>query len=160
MELWKKFARYGRVGEVYIPSKLDKRGKRFGFVKFKEVKNLEVLSKQLYEIWCGAFKLRVNVARFNRFDAQSKLPLERHKDGHHKSEANVIEGNTFKTTLVGKQGIVEMEKCKEGSAVAPVSILPSPDVLLNLEISSVGFLVKGKVGLQVQGRLYEEGYKS
>ncbi|MCI59636.1 RNA recognition motif, partial [Trifolium medium] len=62
MDLWKKFARFGRVGEVYIPSKLDKRGNKFGFVKFKEVKNIVELCVQLQEIWCGNFKLRVNVA--------------------------------------------------------------------------------------------------
>ncbi|KAK2412588.1 SC35 splicing factor [Trifolium repens] len=37
MELWSKFARFARVGEVYIPNKVDKQGRRFGFVKFKEV---------------------------------------------------------------------------------------------------------------------------
>jgi RNA recognition motif-containing protein len=36
-ELCDIFLKFGRVGEVYIPKKLDKRGRRFGFVKFKEV---------------------------------------------------------------------------------------------------------------------------
>ncbi|MCI42544.1 endonuclease/exonuclease/phosphatase family protein, partial [Trifolium medium] len=33
-DLWKLFLKFGKVGEVYIPKKLDKRGRRFGFVKF------------------------------------------------------------------------------------------------------------------------------
>jgi len=37
LELWKLFARFGRVSEVYIPKKVYKWGKRFDFVKFKEV---------------------------------------------------------------------------------------------------------------------------
>ncbi|MCI22421.1 RNA-binding protein 25-like, partial [Trifolium medium] len=41
-ELWSKFARHGRVGEVYVPKKLDKQGRRFGFVKFKEDNREEV----------------------------------------------------------------------------------------------------------------------
>ncbi|MCI42072.1 RNA recognition motif, partial [Trifolium medium] len=41
-DLWKLFVKYGRVGEVYIPKKLDIRGRRFGFVKFKEVKEVEM----------------------------------------------------------------------------------------------------------------------
>jgi RNA recognition motif-containing protein len=36
-DLWSLFLKFGRVREVYIPKKLDKMGKRFGFVKFKEV---------------------------------------------------------------------------------------------------------------------------
>jgi RNA recognition motif-containing protein len=34
-DLWKVFLKFGRVGEVYLPKKLDKRGRWFGFVKFK-----------------------------------------------------------------------------------------------------------------------------
>jgi hypothetical protein len=65
-ELWTLFAKFGRIGEVYIPSKLDKRGNRFGFVKFKEVKNVEALSERLEDVWLGSYKLRVNLSRFGR----------------------------------------------------------------------------------------------
>jgi RNA recognition motif-containing protein len=50
MELWKVFARYGRVGEVYLPMKLDKLGRKFGFVKYKEVKEVEELSRKLDDV--------------------------------------------------------------------------------------------------------------
>jgi hypothetical protein len=44
--LWSKFARFGRVGEVYVLKKLDKQGQRFGFVKFREVRDEgELLSR-------------------------------------------------------------------------------------------------------------------
>jgi hypothetical protein len=42
---------------VYLPKKLDKRGKRFGFVKFKEVEEVEVLSEKLRDVWMGSYKL-------------------------------------------------------------------------------------------------------
>ncbi|MCI13704.1 RNA-binding protein 25-like, partial [Trifolium medium] len=64
MELWTLFAKHGRVGEVYIPQKRDKRGNRFGFVKFKEVKNLEALSGRLEDVWLGSYKIRVNLSGF------------------------------------------------------------------------------------------------
>ncbi|MCI61669.1 RNA recognition motif, partial [Trifolium medium] len=66
-------AKFGRVGEVYIPRKLDKRGNRFGFVKFKDVKNLEELSNQLSDVWCGSFKIRINIAKFNRIASPPKV---------------------------------------------------------------------------------------
>jgi hypothetical protein len=42
------FARFGRVGEVYIPNKVDKQGKRFGFVKFREVRDEVELLRMLW----------------------------------------------------------------------------------------------------------------
>jgi len=38
-DLWKLFARFGRVGEVFVFRKLDKWGRQSGFVKFKEVRD-------------------------------------------------------------------------------------------------------------------------
>ncbi|KAK2355652.1 SC35 splicing factor [Trifolium repens] len=67
-DLWKIFQGFGRVGEVFIPKKVDKRGRRFGFVKFKEVSDVEDLSDRLRNVWCGSFKLWVNLSRFSRSD--------------------------------------------------------------------------------------------
>ncbi|MCI01200.1 RNA-binding protein 25-like, partial [Trifolium medium] len=36
-EIWVTFAKFGRVGDVYIPKKVDKWGRRFGFVKYREL---------------------------------------------------------------------------------------------------------------------------
>ncbi|KAK2449425.1 SC35 splicing factor [Trifolium repens] len=47
-DLWKTFREFGRVGEVYIPKKLDRRGRRFTFVKFKEVEDVEALSERCW----------------------------------------------------------------------------------------------------------------
>ncbi|KAK2375109.1 zinc finger CCCH domain-containing protein [Trifolium repens] len=67
-DLWKIFAHYGSVGDVYIPNKVDKRGKKFAFVKFKGVKEVEELARRLEDVWSGTFKLWVNLARFDRND--------------------------------------------------------------------------------------------
>jgi hypothetical protein len=66
LELWKKFARFARVGEVYIPNKVDKQGQRFGFVKFREVGDAVELLRRISNIWIGSFKLRVNLSKFDR----------------------------------------------------------------------------------------------
>lgn len=42
-ELWFCFLKWGKVRDIYVPPRRDKRGKRFGFVKFEEVKNTKVL---------------------------------------------------------------------------------------------------------------------
>jgi hypothetical protein len=77
MELWSMFAKHGRVGEVYIPTKRDKWGNRFGFVKFKEVKCVEALSNRLEDLWVGTFKIRINLSRFGR--TSTKIPTEQRK---------------------------------------------------------------------------------
>lgn len=52
--------------DVYIARKLDKFGKRFGFVRFSDVDNPKWLEAQLGKIWIGDFNLRVNISMFNR----------------------------------------------------------------------------------------------
>lgn len=65
-DLRKLFARFGRVGEVFVPSKRDKWGRRFGFVKYKEVFYEAELEERLHEVWWGNTKTKVNRARFGR----------------------------------------------------------------------------------------------
>jgi hypothetical protein len=65
-DFWRLFERLGCIGEVYIPKKLDKQGKRFGFAKFREVINVKELLARMEEIWVGSFKLRVNISRFSK----------------------------------------------------------------------------------------------
>ncbi|KAK2442416.1 hypothetical protein QL285_013611 [Trifolium repens] len=65
VDLWPKFARFGRVGEVFIPAKVDKQGKRFGFVKFREVRDATELLRCISNIWIDSFKLRINLSKFH-----------------------------------------------------------------------------------------------
>ncbi|WJX76190.1 hypothetical protein P8452_59633 [Trifolium repens] len=69
-DLWKLFLKFGRVREVYIPKKLDKRGRRFGFVKYMEVAEMETLEESLREVWIGSFKLQINRSRFGRNESK------------------------------------------------------------------------------------------
>jgi RNA recognition motif-containing protein len=54
------------VGDVYIPKKVDKQGCRFGFVKFRGVKDALELLRSISNIWIGSFKLRVNRSKFRK----------------------------------------------------------------------------------------------
>ncbi|GJR54686.1 nucleotide-binding alpha-beta plait domain-containing protein [Tanacetum coccineum] len=60
------FAEFGEVADVYVARKLSKVGLRFGFARFFRVGNPQVLEKRLNKIWNGSFKLRANVAKFER----------------------------------------------------------------------------------------------
>nr|GEZ02175.1 nucleotide-binding alpha-beta plait domain-containing protein [Tanacetum cinerariifolium] len=57
---------YGHVVDSFIPVKKTNGGKRFGFVHFINVFNVDHLVNNLCTIWVGRFKLHANVARFQR----------------------------------------------------------------------------------------------
>jgi RNA recognition motif-containing protein len=73
-DLRKMFAEFGVVGDVFIPKKVYKWGKRFAFVKFLKVKVVEELAEALLNVWCGSFKLRVNKSWFGRDEEKRKKP--------------------------------------------------------------------------------------
>jgi RNA recognition motif-containing protein len=105
-DLWPKFAHYGRVGEVYIPEKRDKQGRRFGFVKYREVRDAKEHLQLLSNIWMGTYKLRVNLARFLKgAQAQQGKEQEAGKgievfNTSRRGEERVDGGRSFKEALV------------------------------------------------------------
>ncbi|GKV38927.1 hypothetical protein SLEP1_g46780 [Rubroshorea leprosula] len=60
--LWNSFQMYGKVVDVYLPRKRDKRGKRYGFVRLTGVKDEIQMEMRLNEIWIGSYKMRVKIA--------------------------------------------------------------------------------------------------
>nr|GFB97027.1 nucleotide-binding alpha-beta plait domain-containing protein [Tanacetum cinerariifolium] len=57
---------YGNVIDAFIPDRRSKIGKRFGFIRFIKVVDVDRLINNLCTIWIGKFKLHTNVVRFNR----------------------------------------------------------------------------------------------
>ncbi|GJV32298.1 RNA-directed DNA polymerase, eukaryota, nucleotide-binding alpha-beta plait domain protein [Tanacetum coccineum] len=65
-QLWDICTQYGKVIDAFIPARLSKEGKRFAFVRYVKVDDLDLLVDNLNTIWVGRFKLRFNLARFQR----------------------------------------------------------------------------------------------
>jgi hypothetical protein len=105
VELWKVFARHGRVGEVYIPKKKDKWGRCFGFVKFLEVKNVAELSSRLEDVWVYTFHLRINLSYFGRDKKQVVQKPQKSIGGAKVSEAKVRQGKSFSNAVMGEKGV-------------------------------------------------------
>ncbi|GKD16120.1 RNA-directed DNA polymerase, eukaryota, nucleotide-binding alpha-beta plait domain protein, partial [Tanacetum coccineum] len=70
-ELWKLCQSYGTVVDVFIPNRRSKAGKRFAFVRFIKVFNVERLVGNLCTLWIGRMHLQANLARFERPSVQS-----------------------------------------------------------------------------------------
>ncbi|GKA71585.1 ALP1-like protein isoform X1 [Tanacetum coccineum] len=94
-DIWKVCNGYGTVVDVFIPNKRSKAGKRFAFVRFINVLNLDRLIENLKTIWIGRFHLSANLARF-----------ESPKASTFQKEKPVPSGNVmgFKQSIVQNQG--------------------------------------------------------
>ncbi|GJX59096.1 RNA-directed DNA polymerase, eukaryota [Tanacetum coccineum] len=73
-ELWKACSVYGTVVDVFIPSKKSKVGKRFAFVRFIKVFNIDRLVENLCTIWIGRYHLYANKVRFERPNKSHPFP--------------------------------------------------------------------------------------
>lgn len=65
-DLWNACKEYGQVVDSFIPNRRSKIGKRFGFVRFVKVFDVERLVGNLCTVWIGNFRLHANLARFIR----------------------------------------------------------------------------------------------
>nr|GEV63734.1 hypothetical protein [Tanacetum cinerariifolium] len=65
-DFWRVCGTYGTVVDVFIPVKRSKAGKRFAFVRFIKVINLDRLVKNLCTLWIGNYHLYANQVRFER----------------------------------------------------------------------------------------------
>ncbi|GKC09006.1 RNA-directed DNA polymerase, eukaryota, partial [Tanacetum coccineum] len=80
-DLWKVCNAYGKVIDVYIPLKKSKAGKKFAFVRFIKVDNLDRLIGNLCTIWIGRFHLHANPVRFQRESRVSTAQQSKGKEG-------------------------------------------------------------------------------
>nr|GFB38959.1 DIE2/ALG10 family [Tanacetum cinerariifolium] len=62
-DLWNICKQYGQVVDAFIPDKKSKAGKRYGFIRFIRVYDVDRLVSNLCTLWMGSHHLHVNVAR-------------------------------------------------------------------------------------------------
>jgi RNA recognition motif-containing protein len=157
-DLWKVFGRFGRLGDVYIPNKVDKWGKRFAFVKFREEKNVEELCDSLEDVWFGSFKLRVNKSRFGRKEVVKKQDGEKLKRPESRVDGTSSVGRSFKEALANPtNGSLELVAGKEETNDV-LSVEVDANIVKELEKSFVGRLaVNVEVG-RIRTVLFMEGF--
>jgi hypothetical protein len=63
-ELRKEFQRYGTITELFVSKRLNKSGKRFGFLSLSDPE--ADITEKLNKIWFSSYKLRVNIAKYQR----------------------------------------------------------------------------------------------
>nr|GFA17458.1 RNA-directed DNA polymerase, eukaryota, nucleotide-binding alpha-beta plait domain protein [Tanacetum cinerariifolium] len=103
---------YSKVADAYIPLKTSKAGKKFAFVRFLNVENLERLIKNICTIWMGRFRLHANPVRFQReFRAPNTQPTKGIMGAVKNSFAYVLKSNTYYAPYVSSPAIVMDDSC-------------------------------------------------
>nr|GEZ16589.1 nucleotide-binding alpha-beta plait domain-containing protein [Tanacetum cinerariifolium] len=126
---------YGHVVDVFIPDRRTKAGKRFGFVRFIKVLDIDRVINNLCMVWVGHNKIHANVARFQR------EPL--HKQSNNVNNKGM---NNFNHGAMGMtNSYVHVVK---GNQVQNVGMEECPNMLLDetcLNYEDFLFCLQGKV---------------
>nr|GEU61038.1 zinc finger, CCHC-type [Tanacetum cinerariifolium] len=130
-DLWELCKGYGIVVDVYIPNRLSKAGKRFAFVRFIKVDNVERLLGNLCTLWIGRMHLHANVVRFER----SSVNVPRTHNSSRPNVATATNGVSFASILKGNNGTLN------NISLAPAMVLDD-DCVVN---HNLDFVVMGEV---------------
>ncbi|KAL4565680.1 hypothetical protein LXL04_029783 [Taraxacum kok-saghyz] len=105
-DIWRVCSRMGHVVDVYISPNLSKMGKRFGFVRFVEVRDEQGILDQLNETWFGFYKLFASTPRFLKGQPVQKNSMQVRRTVHAPTVKSTVErrtdlGNSYANVLRG-----------------------------------------------------------
>lgn len=121
--MWIHFERFGRVIDVFIPTKKTRAGKCFGFVRYKGVTDPDKLVREVRGVAVGPELITFNVAKFGRIEKKVTVKSQQRggnqeyhiSPGWKTNEPPKRIGNaTFAEVLMGKkERVVEVEGVKD-----------------------------------------------
>ncbi|PWA79896.1 hypothetical protein CTI12_AA201920 [Artemisia annua] len=137
-DLFYSCKQYGHIVDSFIPSKRLKDGKRFGFVRFINVFNVDRLVDNLCTIWLNRCKLHANIARFNRNqmnrDNHKVFNQKKHEGRKFTYDDTSKEAGNFDSSKSYVNVLKGMKEIKE-TVSTPVIVLDE-DCLNNKELSN------------------------
>ncbi|GJW50462.1 RNA-directed DNA polymerase, eukaryota [Tanacetum coccineum] len=90
-ELWEVGAKHGAVVDVFVANRMSKAGKRFAFIRFIRVKDVDRLVSLLRGEWIGSFHLFASKPRFAR-DITNKGIGKGHEKGINFNQGGRVHG--------------------------------------------------------------------
>ncbi|GJR16052.1 RNA-directed DNA polymerase, eukaryota [Tanacetum coccineum] len=131
-DLWDTCNQWGVVIDVYIAAKRSKSGHRFGFVRFKNVNDINQLVSNLRVTWMGGFHLFADVAKYgrtnNRLEERSgdSKPNEGMNTQPVRDNANVFQSfNSYAKAVLGNKSVGvsgNNDACNSGEKPVGVSV--------------------------------------
>ncbi|XP_068504217.1 uncharacterized protein [Phaseolus vulgaris] len=146
-DMTKIFQRWARVKDIFISRRLNRWGRRFGFVRFFDVENAARLEKKLDSIRIGNMKLFVNIPRYRRDGFEEK--------GRHNSERrNFIASNpvknrskaVWKEKKAMEEGRFQRGKHSYANAVRKTSLGPWKGPTVETKIQVHQWMISSVVG--------------
>ncbi|GAU49580.1 hypothetical protein TSUD_139970 [Trifolium subterraneum] len=181
IELWESLAHFWKIGELCIPAKHDKFGRRFAFARFVEVRDATTLLRKIEDLWFGTYKLRANISKFSKEEVGSGATgkqigrVQQHNGnvngGIPLANKGVQKGVSFKEALGGggKKGTVTTGSRKktqelgynndDEDLVGVLEIESVPENVDKLKHSYVGTLCDAKLAANAQMMISMEGFK-
>ncbi|KAL4559089.1 hypothetical protein LXL04_031222 [Taraxacum kok-saghyz] len=77
-DIWKELSAVGKIVDLFIPTKRNKAGRKFGFARFFGVSDVGKFEQQLNGVWMNKLRLKANLARFERGKQSSNKQHRRH----------------------------------------------------------------------------------
>nr|GEW64643.1 DNA polymerase zeta processivity subunit [Tanacetum cinerariifolium] len=156
-DLWEVCQGYGTVVDVYIPNRKSKARKRFAFVRFIKVENVDRLVGNLYTLWIGRIHLHANVVRFERSPIHFSRPTNpiRSDNTGAPSFASALKGNpNIPLPISSSPAMVLDDSCvvtrdldnyvirevKQFSSINNLRVLLSNEGFQNLKLAYLGGL--------------------
>nr|GEY64125.1 ATPase, AAA-type, core [Tanacetum cinerariifolium] len=132
-DLFHTCAAYGHVVDSYIPFKKSKTRKRFGFVRFINVFNVDRLVNNICTIWVGKLKIHANIIRFQRSLKTITNPVSANTRPKSKDLGVSSSSNLYVNVLKSHHSPIEVE---------PPTLVLDSDCL---QVKDMGNSVMGRV---------------
>ncbi|GJW01024.1 RNA-directed DNA polymerase, eukaryota [Tanacetum coccineum] len=158
-DLWNACKQYGHVVDAFIPNKRSKAGKRFGFVRFIKVFDVERLVGNLCTVWIGRHRIHANAARFHRPKGSTSSHQPAMKGKIRDSSIGNTKDNGHRDDVSSYANVVKNQSQGNGENDSkPVLVLDDSCVntqdyscCLNGKVKEVGVLENLKVALGNEG---------
>ncbi|KAJ0457176.1 putative RNA recognition motif domain, nucleotide-binding alpha-beta plait domain superfamily [Helianthus annuus] len=138
---------FGDVAGVYITRKLDKEGRKFGFISFSNVVDVKELERALNGTKMGGFKLMVNLAKFAKENEGLCPEVVKNRESFKQNQEFRIHNNAFVNQGGGKtfRDLCNKEEVSTGGKMEEVvgKVINIPEDM---------FAFKEMVGLALMGR--------
>ncbi|GLT90263.1 hypothetical protein SLE2022_082060 [Rubroshorea leprosula] len=141
-DLWFHFQKFGRVVDVYVPGRRDKRGNRFGFVRMIGVQSEQEMVRKLNDLWIGSYKVRVKMAEARRRQISGVRRAPRvvaERNSELRLDRMVQPGHSYAQAVVGLRPQIREPPSNAGPVHAKVGQI--------VETEAVGSSGKDVVGL-------------
>ncbi|GKB15889.1 RNA-directed DNA polymerase, eukaryota [Tanacetum coccineum] len=158
-DLWNACKQYGYVVDAFIPNRRSKAGKKFGFVRFIKVFDVERLVNNLCTVWIGRHRIHANVAKFHRPTGLNRSKLS-NQNGEYRDTSNGVKQDSGNRDNTKSYAYAVKGRAQENGErdTNPVLVLDDSCVnkqdyscCLNGKIKEFGALANLKVVLENEG---------